>query len=122
MAKAKVTDVTGRQREQLIKDNADELARRANEMSLATQAEAYRNENEVTDLSVSPDRPTVIDEVEIVGVQTADDSVVIRVAENLDFVTIGAGNHYSFEAGKKYKVPSQVAQHLKEKGYLYERA
>jgi hypothetical protein len=121
VAKAKVTDVTGRQREQLVKENQEELQRRAAEMSLATATEAQRNETEVTDLS-SPSRPTVIDEIEDLGVTTADDSVVIRVAEQLDFVTIGAGNHYSFEVGKKYKVPASVANHLREKGYLYERA
>jgi hypothetical protein len=36
-------------------------------------------------------------------------------------MTIGAGNHYSFQAGKKYKVTQAVANHLKEKGYLYDR-
>lgn len=122
MAKAKVTDVTGRQREKLIKDNAEELTRKAQEMSLASAVEAQKMETEITDLTENPGKATVIDEIEDLGVTTADDSVVIRVAENLDFVTIGAGNHYSFEAGKKYKVPANVAQHLKEKGYLYERA
>jgi hypothetical protein len=36
-------------------------------------------------------------------------------------MTIGAGNTYSFETGKKYKVSKSVAAHLKEKGYLYDR-
>jgi hypothetical protein len=36
-------------------------------------------------------------------------------------MTIGVGNHYSFEAGKKYKVAKHVAAHLQEKGYLYDR-
>ena len=120
MAKAKVTDVTGRQREEQIRLNADALAERANEMSMATAAAAAKLETEVVDLT-SPNSPTVIDEVETVGVSLADDAQVIRVAEDLDFVTIGVGNHYSFKAGQKYKVAKQVAQHLQEKGYLYER-
>ena len=120
MAKAKVTDVTGRQREELVKQHADQLAKRAEEMSIATAVEAVRMETEVLDLTVSGE-PTVIDEVESVGVTSADDSTVIRVAEDLDFVTIGVGNHYSFKAGQKYKVPKGVAQHLQEKGYLYDR-
>jgi hypothetical protein len=65
--------------------------------------------------------PTVIDEVEDLGVSLADDSVVVRVAEDLEMMTIGAGNHYSFQAGKKYKVSQVVANHLREKGYLYDR-
>ena len=121
MAKAKVTDVTGRQREAQIKANAEALAKRANEMSMATAEEAYKTETEVLDLTIPTDVPTVIDEVESVGVDLADDTQVIRVAEDLEHVTIGAGNNYSFKAGKKYKVPKHVAAHLKEKGYLYER-
>jgi hypothetical protein len=33
-------------------------------------------------------------------------------------MTFGAGNYYSFEAGKKYKVSRDLARHLEEKGYL----
>lgn len=121
-SKAKPTDVTGRQREKLIKENQEELAKRAQEMSIATAVDAIRRETEVTDLSVNPDKPTIIDEVEDLGVTTADDSIVIRVAEDLDFVTIGVGKHYSFKAGQKYKVANNVANHLREKGYLFERA
>jgi hypothetical protein len=121
VAKAKVTDVTGRQREALLAANAEALAERANEISLATQTKAHKDETEVVDLTSNPEAPTVLDEVESVGVSLADDQVVIRVAENLDMVTIGSGNHYSFQAGKKYKVPKHVAAHLQEKGYLYDR-
>jgi predicted dinucleotide-binding enzyme len=119
VAKAKVTDVTGREREAQIKANAEALAARAGEMSMATAAKDYRDSTEVVDLTTPV--PTVIDEVEDLGVSLADDSVVVRVAEDLEMMTIGAGNHYSFQAGKKYKVTQQVANHLKEKGYLYDR-
>lgn len=121
MAKAKVTDVTGRQREQLLKDNIEAIQKRSEEMSIASQVEAQRVETEVLDLTAGP-VPTVVDEVESVGVDLADDSTVIRVAEDLDFVTIGVGNHFSFKAGQKYKVAKHVAEHLKEKGYIYDRA
>ena len=121
MAKAKVTDFTGRQREEMLKANAEEVAKRATEMSIASQVEAVKLETEVYDLTKVGEVPTVIDEVESLGVESADDSTVIRVAEDLDFVTIGVGNHYSFKAGQKYKVPKNVAAHLQEKGYLYDR-
>ena len=120
MAKAKVTDVTGRQREEMVKAHAEELAQRAGEMSMATAQAAAKLETEVLDLTKGSE-PTVIDEVESLGVDLADDATVIRVAEDLDFVTIGVGNHYSFKAGQKYKVSKAVAEHLKEKGYLYDR-
>lgn len=121
MAKAKVTDVTGRQREEQLKAHAEELARRAGEMSMATQAAAARLETEVVDVTKNPDSPTILDEIESVGVTMADDAQVVRVAEDLEHVTIGVGKHYTFKAGQKYKVPKHVAQHLQEKGYLYER-
>lgn len=121
MAKAKVTDVTGRQREEQLKAHAEELAQRAGEMSMATAAAAARLETEVVDVSKNPDTPTVIDEIESVGVSMADDTQIVRLAEDLEHVTIGVGKHYSFKAGQKYKVPKHVAQHLQEKGYLYER-
>lgn len=120
-AKAKPTDVTGRQREKLIKENAEAIAARANEMSIITATEAQRVETEIVDVSVAPERPTVIDEVESVGVSLNDETVIIRVAEDLDMITIGVGNHYSFRAGQKYKVKKNVARQLQEKGYLYDR-
>jgi hypothetical protein len=120
VAKAKVTDVTGRQREAQVKAHAEELAQRANEMSMATATQNFKDQNEITDLT-DLSKPTVIDEVESVGVSLADDTTVIRVAEDINMMTIGVGNHYNFEAGKKYKVPKHVAAHLQEKGYLYDR-
>lgn len=119
-SKPKVGDVTGRQREELIKQHAEELARRSNEMSIATAVEAARLETEVMDLT-APGEPTVIDEVESVGVDLADDSTIVRVAEDIEMMTIGVGKHYSFKAGQKYKVSKAVAQHLEEKGFLYDR-
>lgn len=43
---------------------------------------------------------------------------VIRVNETIS-PTIGAGNEYHFEEGRKYRVPVHVAQHLDEKGYVW---
>lgn len=45
--------------------------------------------------------------------------VTIRVNEDLDNVTIGVDNHYNFQAGRQYKVPKNVADHLEEKGYVW---
>ena len=116
MAKAKPTDATGVMREQLLEQNAQALEERAAEMSMATAQAKVKLETEVIDATV-PDRQTVIvDEVITVGKE--DDSVEIRVIENIENMTLGAGNTYSFKAGQKYKVTKQVANHLKEKGYL----
>jgi hypothetical protein len=121
VSKAKVSDVTGRKREEQLKAVAEEQAARANEISMATRVQEIKDETEITDVTVNPAAPTIIDEVESVGVSLADDSVVVRVAETLEMMTFGAGNFYSFEAGKKYKVSKELANHLEEKGYLSNR-
>ena len=84
---------------------------------MATAQAQIKLETEVIDATI-PERQTVIvDEPVTVG-KASDDHVEIRVIENIENMTLGAGNNYNFKAGQKYKVTHQVAQHLKEKGYL----
>ena len=117
MAKAKPTDATGVVREKMIADNAEALQERAAEMSMATAQAKVKLETEVIDATV-PERQTVIvDEPVTVGAPS-EESVEIRVVQDIENMTLGAGNNYNFKAGQRYKVTKQVAQHLKEKGYL----
>jgi hypothetical protein len=116
MAKAKPTDATGVMREKLQEANAELQAEAAENMAMASAQAKIKLETEVIDATV-PDRQTVIVD-ETITVGKADDSVEIRVIENIENMTLGAGNTYNFKAGQKYKVTQQVAQHLKEKGYL----
>lgn len=113
---AKPADATGRMREKLIKDNQEALEKRASEMSMATATAKIKLETEVID-ATEPNRATVIVE-ETTVVADTDDSVVIRVIDDIDSMTFGAGNYYSFKAGQKYKVSRDLARHLEEKGYL----
>lgn len=118
--KAKATDYTGRQREALQKQYVEEQANRANEMSLATAEAAYKAEHEVLD-GTKPNRMETI-VVEDVKKTTAEkETVVIRVSEDIDSMTLGAGKFYSFKAGQKYEVTKAVANHLELKGYLAAR-
>jgi hypothetical protein len=116
MATKKPTDVTGRMREQQLEENLEAMQERAAEMSMASATAAVRLETEVIDATL-PDRQTVIVD-EVITVGESNDSVEIRVIETIENMTLGAGNNYNFKAGQKYKVTKQVAQHLKEKGYL----
>lgn len=110
------TDVTGRSRDELADQFSDETSKRAEEMSLATATAVIKAETEVID-ATKPDRQTVIvDTVNRVGKQ--DDTVVIRVVETIENMTLGAGNNFNFKPGQKYEVTRSVAEHLKEKGYL----
>lgn len=118
-ARPKATDFTGRERERLIKENADAIKARAEEMSLVTATEAEKAATQVTDYTESVSQPTIIDSVESVGVALSDDWEIVQVLEDLEMVTIGVGNHFDFKAGQKYKVSRDVANHLREKGYVW---
>lgn len=114
----KPTDATGVARSKAIKANADELARRQEELSTIAAAEAEAMKTEVRDPKI--DAPVeVIDEVVEVGVELADNTRVVRLIAPIELMTWGQGNDYSFEAGVKYKVPSDLADHLEDLGYLY---
>ena len=115
--KTRASDYTGRQREKLQKDNAEEIARRAEEISTATAVQAEKDANSVTDLTQGA--PVVIDSVEEVLPTLTENTVVIRVNEDVEDMTIGVGNHYSFKMGQKYKVSKQIADHLEEKGLVW---
>mgnify|MGYP006292200583 CR=1 FL=1 len=117
MAKAKPTDATGVIREKLIADNLEALEERAAEMSMASAKAKVKLETEVIDATV-PDRQTVIVDDPVTVGKATDGSVEIRVVADIEHMTLGAGNYYSFKAGQKYKVTKEVAAHLKEKGYL----
>jgi hypothetical protein len=115
-SKVKPTDVTGKAREQQIADNAEALAARANEMSMATATAQARLETEVID-ATQPDRQTIIVD-DAIEVGSSETSVEIRVVQDIENMTLGAGNNYNFKAGQKYKVTKEVAYHLRDKGYL----
>lgn len=116
MAKAKPGDVTGRVREQLIEENIDELQKRAEEMSIASAEAKIKLESEVIDATTPHQQVVVVDEVHPQGPQ--NDTVEIRVVENIESMTFGVGNHYSFKAGQKYRVTRELANHLMTKGYV----
>jgi len=116
--RTKPGDVTGRQRNEQIAAVAEEQAKRANEISMATTAKQIKDETEIDDLT-NPSTPKVteIDPVEDMGVSLADDVVLVRILEDLDSMTFGAGNLYSFKKNRKVKVTKDMANHLVEKGY-----
>ena len=116
-ARPKASDFTGREREKLQKEHAEELALRAQEMSMASAAAAEEAANSITDLTQKA--PVVIDAVEEVELNLSSATVVIRVNDDIEDMTLGVGNNYTFKAGQKYKVPKMVADHLEEKGYIW---
>jgi hypothetical protein len=109
-------DVTGRTKAKLSEEHQEELVARAKEISLITAAEQAAK-TEVVDLSGAvvatqpDDAPIEVDAQEKI--------VEIQVVENIDEMTYGAGNLYSFEAGRRYRVKAGLANHLAERGYVW---
>jgi hypothetical protein len=118
-ARTKATDYTGREREKLQKEHAEEMKLRAEEMSMATAAKVSEVSNSITDLTEAYSAPVILDSIEEVEVSVNETSVVIRVNEDIDDMTLGVGATYTFKAGQKYKVKKEVADHLEEKGYIW---
>ena len=111
-------DATGKAAEQAAKKNAEALKKRKEEISIATQLEAESLEKDVFDPK-KPDAPLVLDEIENVGVSTAGDMVVIRTITDVEEMTYGVGNNFTFKAGVKYRVPSGLATYLEQLGYIW---
>jgi hypothetical protein len=117
VTRPKPSDATGVARARALKDNADEVQRRADEITLASATEAKRLATEVFDPKVNA-APIIIDEVEELGVGLADDTVIVRTIANIEGMTYGYGNVYNFTAGVKYRVPREVADALTDLGYI----
>jgi len=116
-AKSKPTDVTGRMREQLQEQALEAQQDAANKMSMATAQAKIDLESNVID-ATKPGRQEVIVDKAITVANPDEETVEIRVVQDLENMTLGHGNNYSFKAGQKYNVTRHVANHLKEKGYL----
>lgn len=114
-------DFTGRQAAELAAKAAEEQKVRAEEVAMITAAKQQEFDDSIHDMTLTPDAPTILDEVVEVGVTMGDGSVVVRVAEDIDNMTYGHGNNYTFRAGGKYRVPQGVADRLGSLGLLYER-
>ena len=111
-------DATGRAAQQAAKANAKALQDRKDEISIAAQIEEESIKNDVFDPK-KPDAPLVLDDIENVGVSVANDYVVIRTMTDIEEMTFGVGNHYSFKAGVKYRVPRGLADYLEQLGYIW---
>ena len=111
-------DATGKAAEQAAKKNAAELKKRKEEISIATQLETESLEKDVFDPK-KPDAPLVLDEIENVGVSTAGDMVIIRTITDIDDMSYGVGNTYTFKAGVKYRVSRSLADYLEQLGYIW---
>lgn len=115
-------DMTGNRKRVLMEQHKEELIARQEEVSL-------RNAMSTASLDVPVDltsaeavsvAPAEGDDDVAAPVQIAPDFATIRVACDLEHVTIGQGNVYEFREGQVYKVPMNVALHLHNLGYVWQ--
>lgn len=116
-SKAKPTDTTGRIREEAQKQQIEQQQEAANRMSMATAQAQVDLETNIIDATVPGRATVIIDEPTLIG-EKNEANVVIRVVEDVENMTFGVNNFYSFKAGQKYEVTRDVAEHLRVKGYL----
>lgn len=118
-ARTRAGDLTGRTKERLQKENQEELKKRAEEISLMAEVEAEQNETPV-DYTEGPN-PKVEEDLEVAPlVELQEPTRTIILNTSLESMTFGAGKHYTFDEGRKYTVPADLAEHLREKGLLWE--
>jgi hypothetical protein len=114
---AKPTDHTGRVKEAAAKAAAEEQAAKQAEVTLAAAEAKVKLETEVISMVEPTTASVIVDEVVTIA-DKREDTVVIRVVEDIENMTYGTGNMYTFKAGQKYEVSRTIANHLKEIGYL----
>ena len=114
-SKAKHTDATGKQREKLQAEFIEQQQEAAATMAMATVQKVIDSET-VIDATRPVKAEIIVEETTIVS--TEADTVTIRVVEDIEHMTFGAGNLFSFKAGQPYLVERALAKHLQEKGYL----
>lgn len=154
---ARPGDVTGRKREQLAAEHAEEIKAREGNLAMIS-AEKQRSMDEdiidpltreiirssdgtVTNMDDDEDeeprvlrapggsltieempepKPRLDPTGKPVQVnRDPEEKVVVRFNCDLEEVTIGHGNTFTFEQGKKYRLPRWVAEHFDEKGVLW---
>ena len=113
-------DLTGLETERLVKENQEELKRRAQEISMMAEVEAEANAQPV-DYSKGPHTESQAAALEVKDeIELEEPTKTIIPITTLEQVTFGAGKHYNFEEGRKYVVPVELARHLSSKGLLWE--
>ncbi|MGW3763109.1 hypothetical protein [Streptomyces sp. NPDC005131] len=114
-------DHTGNQKALLAEQHAEELAKRKDEIAMH-HAEQKAGLDEPIALD---DKGRTVQNVSEAAaeegpVEIPPETVHIRIACDLEKVTIGQGTAFDFKEGQVYSVPLHVAQHLDRLGYVWQ--
>ena len=113
----KPADFTGQKQAELQRQQLEDQAQQASDQLAARAQAAVTMETEVVNATKAP-QPTVVVDETIVVAPAVEETEVIRVVEDIEAMTFGSGNLFSFKAGVKYEVTKVLANHLRSKGYL----
>lgn len=130
-------DMTGRKRVQNAEKVADEVNEQALTKTKMAAAERAAIENEVIEQDgksskvIDKDDPTIAavvaaaepqptpgeaTEVEVQGVEINEtEMVLVRARYDVENATVGYGNNYNMEEGRKYRIPRNAAFHFSER-------
>lgn len=112
-------DYTGNQKRILAEQHREEQAARQGSIAMRAQqaAEGLDIPVDLTGGSVT----VAPADGDVDGpVQVEPDFATIRIACDLEKVTVGQGNVYEFVEGQVYRVPMNVARHLNNLGYVWQ--
>ncbi|MFF1693119.1 hypothetical protein ACFVXC_05755 [Streptomyces sp. NPDC058257] len=114
-------DHTGNKKAILAEQHAEDLAKRKGEIAMH-QAEQRAGLDEPIALDEKGRTLQNVSEeaAEQGPVEIPPETVNIRIACDLEKVTIGQGTHFDFKEGQVYQVPLNVAQHLDRLGYVWQ--
>ncbi|MGW3860693.1 hypothetical protein ACWEDZ_04325 [Streptomyces sp. NPDC005047] len=115
-------DHTGNKKRVLAEQHAEELTRRKGEMAMhhAEQAAGLDEPIQLDDKGRTLQAVSA-EEVPADGpVEVPPETVSIRIACDLEKVTIGQGTEFDFKEGQVYTVPLNVALHLDRLGYVWQ--
>jgi hypothetical protein len=107
-------DLTGIKTQELQAAHAEELAEKANQLTMLQAATSAEKANPV-DLTGGG---TEVVEQDGARVEVKKPKMRVKALADVD-CTVGVGNNYSLEEGRTYDLPRHVAEHLLEKGLVW---
>lgn len=112
-------DFTGNQKRILAEQHREEQAARQGSIAMRAQ-QAAENLDVPVDLTGGSVTVPVSDDDVDAPVQIEPEFATIRIACDLEKVTVGQGNIFEFAEGQVYRVPMNVARHLNNLGYVWQ--
>jgi hypothetical protein len=118
-------DFTGNRKRILAEQHREELLEKQAQLSMRTQVMQENLDTPIDVLTGLPvegaaSAPVDGDDDVATPVYVAPEFATIRVACDLEKVTIGQGKVYEFREGQVYRVPYNVAVHLWNLGYVWQ--